>query len=39
MAELPEGNIKVSKVDARSGTARVRNVSPQEFLEGKALDL
>jgi len=38
MAELPDGGIKVSKVDARTGIARVRLASPQEFLDGTAMD-
>lgn len=35
--ELPEG-IKVAKCDVGTGTARVRTVPPQEFLDGNALD-
>lgn len=33
-----EGQIKVAKVSLDSGTARIRVVSPEEFVAGKALD-
>jgi len=33
-----EGRIKVAKCDLDSGTARVRIVSPEDFVAGKALD-
>ena len=33
-----DGGIKVAKCDLDSGTARVRVVSPEEFVDGKALD-
>ncbi len=33
-----EGQIKVAKCDLDSGTARVRVVSPEDFVAGKALD-
>jgi hypothetical protein len=38
MAKLPSGIIKVARCDVGTGTARVRAVSPQQFLDGKALD-
>jgi len=40
MSELPEvpGCPKIAKCDASTGTARVRTVTPQEFVDGKALD-
>lgn len=40
MAELPTvpGHPKVAKCDVHSGTARVRTVTPQEFVEGTSLD-
>ncbi len=33
-----EGGIKIAKCDLDSGTARVRVVSPEDFVAGKALD-
>ncbi len=40
MAELPDvpGHPKVARCDAGTGTARVRTVTPQEFVDGKALN-
>jgi len=38
MAALPAHGINVATCDIGTGTARVRTISPQDFLDGKALD-
>ena len=38
LAELPATGINVATCNVATGTARVRTVSPQDFLDGKALD-
>jgi hypothetical protein len=38
MSDQPDAGIKVAKCDVGTGTAQVRTVTPQEFLDGRALD-
>jgi len=38
MAALPAAGVNVAKCDVSTGTARVRTVTPQDFIDGKALD-
>jgi hypothetical protein len=34
----PDGSIAVTKIDVDSGTSTTKLVSPQDFIDGKALD-
>jgi len=38
MTELPAHGVNVATCNVATGTARVRTISPQDFLHGKALD-